>query len=343
MENLKTFRLNHIAKAFAFTSIFALAPNVLAGTNDEPEKETTSEEQEVVEIELKDIKKEYDRQKRYKRVVLSEDKETYVIEGREEEGEKPVDGETFYVKYKKKKNKNVSYRIKKLNQRDGFFLAYSAISSTGDDIYDPEEKSATEFDAHFSYRIQLLGFFVEQPGLSSRRLHGLYASNAWGFNFYNNDNWSLDLFKQFNTEKVEGLAQVQNRNDQRRSGIRATGYYDNSQLQFILSPDARGSQAEDGIEASVSYTHYWQVKNWNIYGSLGAQYQSKEVLSYGQTESETAQSRVNTSAELGLEYALNEDWVLGAFASYNELPSQDSTVDANVNGTRAGVLLSFVF
>ena len=352
MENTKKFNLSPLARTLMFSSLLAIAPSSFAVEDEDPEKEpqTQTEEKKIVELDIENIdelkeelKEEFKRHNRFKRITLSDDKETYTIDGREEEGEKPVDGERFYVKYRKKKDRNVEYRVKKLNDRDGFYLAYSALSSTGDDIYQPDEKSETSFDAHFSYRIQLLGLFVESPGLNSRRLHGLYASNAWGINFYNSDSWSFDLYKQFDTHKVEGLEQVQNRNQDRRGGLRATGYFDNSQLQFIFSPYSRGDQEDDGVEASVSYTHYWQIKNWNIYGSLGAQYQSAEVLSFEQDPIDEAQSRVNTSAELGLEYALNKDWVIGAFASYNELPSQDANDDITVTGSRAGMSLSFIF
>lgn len=188
-----------------------------------------------------------------------------------------------------------------------------------------------------------MSLFVESPGLNSRRLHGLYATNAWGINFYNNENWSLDIYKQTDTEKVEGLSPIQSRNVGRRAGIRATGYFDSSQLQFIYSPYNDSDIHENGLEASVSYTRYWQVKNWNVYGSLGAQYQSKEIVDYFQPDLVADDSRVNTSAELGFEYALNKDWVLGAFASYTKLPSQQADSDSATTGSRAGLLLTFVF
>ena len=56
-------------------------------------------------------------------------------------------------------------------------------------------------------------------------------------------------------------------------------------------------------------------------------------------------SGITTSAEIGVEYPLSTDWVLGGFASYSTLSdraiaSRDDEVE---NGYRAGILLTYVF
>jgi len=340
---------------FTQLSTFALTSTLLFSTGAFASDTSKTEEDKKVEKELEEVskssKKRIKRSGRYRTVTISKDKTYYTIDGSEELGPNPVEGETFYIRYESDKYEEdfekdieeINYRLRNFNHRDGFYMAYSAVSSSGDDLYKMDDSDNASFDTHFSYRLQILGLFVESPGLNSRRLHGLYASNAWGLNFYNSDNWSFDIYKQTDTEKVEGLAEIQNRNYGRRAGLRATGYFDNSQLQFIYSPYSSNGPEEDGVEASLSYTHYWQIKNWNIYGAIGAQYQSKEIVDYYQQDLEVDQSRVNTSAELGLEYALNKNWVLGAFASYNELPSQQSNIKKSTTGSRAGLLLTFVF
>lgn len=361
MENIKSSTPKSGLTGVSLSTLLFLSSNAFASDNPVPADEVrppTSEQQvekELTEIEQAsqkrlDNKKGKKNRGRYKSVTISDDKTYYTIDGKEELGPNPVDGETFYVRYQKEKyeyyeddDHNINYRLRNFNDRDGFYLAYSAVSSSGDNFHQADQSDKVEFDSHFSYRMQILGLFVESPGLNSRRLHGLYASNAWGINFYNGDHWSFDIYKQTNTKKVEGLESVQTRNLNKRAGVRATGYFDNSQLQFIYSPYSSGDQEEHGLEASLSYTHYWQVKNWNIYGSFGAQYQSEEVLDYYQIGQTNDQSRVNTSAELGLEYALNEHWVLGGFAAYNKIPSQQSSNTDVDSGTRAGLLLTFVF
>lgn len=293
----------------------------------------------------------------YHKVELSEDKKHFTIIDIEGQQDQPITDEEFYIKHKshhekhnQKGDENPHVKFESPNQRDGFYLAYSAVSSQGDDFYQTQGgEDVSDFEIHSSYRIQGLGLFIESPGLNSRRMHGLYATRAWGINFYNGKDWSFDLYKQRDTKTIKGLSGIQNRNKYKRAGIRATGYFDNSQVQLIFSPYSTNNSGSDGIEASMSYTRYWQVKNWNLYGSLGVQYQSKEVESYyvedSSLTSEASESRVNSSAELGVEYALNKDWVLGGFISHNKLPSRQESTSAakEQSGTRSGILLTYVF
>jgi hypothetical protein len=197
MENLTHSLLKKSLRNLSLTSMLVLAPNVLAFDDDSVTKELEKEEVKQKEVLDQEREKKDIQHPRYKKITLSDDRKTYTVNGHEEDGELPVQGETLYVKYKKTRQnkKSYSYKYKSMNDRDGFYLAYSAVTTVGDDIYAIDTDSSTEFDAHFSYRIQLAGLFVESPGLNSRRLHGLYASNAWGLNFYNGDNWSFDLYK----------------------------------------------------------------------------------------------------------------------------------------------------
>jgi len=239
------------------------------------------------------------------------------------------------------------------NPRDGFYLGMSAISSRGDDFYISEhDTDEVDFDLDVSYRVQFLGLFVESPGLSSRRIHGLYATPVWGINFFNNDTWSLDLFYETSTKGIDGLEGIQNRKKAKRGGVRATGYFDNSQLQVILTPYSPDNIGSDGLEASISYGHTWQVKNWNFYGNVGVHYRSEEVFDYSleggyQSSSEgfSSSDGISTSAEIGLEYPLSSDWVFGSFVAYRSLSDRviQSRQDDVEDGYKAGVLLTYNF
>ena len=238
------------------------------------------------------------------------------------------------------------------NPRDGFYLGMSAISSKGDDFYLMDHDNDADFDVDVSYRIQFLGLFVESPGLSSRRIHGLYATPAWGLNFFNNDTWSLDLFYETSTKSINGLEGIQNRKKAKRGGLRATGYFDNSQLQVIITPYSPDNVNKDGLEASISYGHNWQFKNWNYYANVGVHYRSKDVYDYNPTtgyqpsaESFTSSDGLSTSAEIGLEYPLSSDWVFGSFVAYRTLSDRvvASRQDDVENGYKAGFLLTYVF
>ncbi|MGB0833985.1 MAG: MipA/OmpV family protein [Psychrobium sp.] len=234
------------------------------------------------------------------------------------------------------------------NVRDGFYLGLSAISSFGDDFRDPlHDDGDAEFETDISFRAQIGGFFVESPGLSSRRIHGLYAPSAWGYNFYSDDTWAMDLYYETSVRHIEGLEGIENLHRSKRGGLRATGYFDSSQLQVMFSPYSPDNGDEDGVEASVSYNMEWQVRNVGIYSAVGAHYRSKDVIdNYSHKLDGTEDySGVSYSAEVGLEYPISTDWVFGGFVRYETLSERTKAArnDGVENGTRAGVLLTYVF
>ena len=236
------------------------------------------------------------------------------------------------------------------NRRDGFYVDVSAISSVGDDYaYAANVDTESEFNVAISYRVQLLGLFIESPGISTRRIQGMYSMPAWGVNFYNSEDYSFDLFYQYSTRGIEGLEGIQTRNEDERAGLRMTGFYENSQLQMIYSPVSRNGEGSDGIEASISYSYNLQFRNTNFYTNLGMQYRSKEVTPYGvQTwadDSLSTKDGISYSAEIGVEYPLTTDWVIGSYVGYNALSERSIAArqDTVEDGYRAGLLLTYVF
>lgn len=248
------------------------------------------------------------------------------------------------------------------NSRDGFFLGLSAISSVGDDFSLPNANDdESTFDIDISYRVQLASLFIESPGLSSRRIHGMYSLPAWGLNFYDDEDWSFDLFYQYSTRGSKGLEGIQFRNEDERAGLRISGYLDNSQLQFIYAPVSRNGEGSDGVEASLSYGYNGQLRNWTYYANVGIQYRSKEVTPYHgygyeglPTDADDGTSAgLSYDVRAGLEYPLTTDWVFAGFVAYHALSdrsisyrqtySQSNTEDHVEDGYRAGLLLSYVF
>jgi hypothetical protein len=236
------------------------------------------------------------------------------------------------------------------NRRDGFYVDVSAVSSAGDDYaFAANFDTESEFDVVMSYRVQLLGLFMESPGISTRRIQGMYSMPAWGVNFYNSEDYSFDMFYQYSTRGIEGLEGIQTRNEDERAGLRMTGFYENSQLQMIYSPVSRNGEGSDGIEASISYSYNLQYRNINIYTNVGAQYRSKEVTPYGiknWVEDDLSTSAgLSYSAEVGVEYPLTTDWVIGSYVGYNALSDRSIAArqDTVEDGIRGGLLLTFVF
>ena len=236
------------------------------------------------------------------------------------------------------------------NRRDGFYVDVSAVSSVGDDYaFAAGADTESEFDVAMSYRVQLLGLFMESPGISTRRIQGMYSMPSWGVNFYNSEDYSFDLFYQYSTRGIEGLEGIQTRNEDERAGLRMTGFYENSQLQMIYSPVSRNGEGSDGIEASISYSYNLQFRNTNFYTNLGMQYRSKEVTPYGVDhfvdDNLSTSAGISYSAEVGVEYPLTTDWVIGSYIGYNALSDRSIAArqDTVEDGYRAGLLLTFVF
>lgn len=236
------------------------------------------------------------------------------------------------------------------NRRDGFDIDFSAISSAGDDYsLSSDESSQSEFNGAISYRVQLIGLFMESPGITTRRIQGMYSLPSWGVNFYNSEDYSFDLFYQYSTRGIEGLEGIQSRNEDERGGLRMTGFYENSQFQMIYSPVSKNKEGSDGIEASISYSYNWHFRNWNYYANLGLQYRSQEVTPYGQEtyleDDLSFSDGINYSAEIGAEYPLTTHWVIGGFVGYNGLDERSIIArdDGIEEGYRAGLLLTLVF
>jgi len=250
--------------------------------------------------------------------------------------------------YRFKKREKDCWSFGRCNQRDGFHYAFSFVSSHGDNFYSDTTES-TDLDSYSSYRAQFAGFFFESPGVSTRRIHGLYADRTWGFNFYNTDQWRLDIYKDRDTKGTRGLDSIKTRNKYKRAGLRLTGFFDSSMLQMDVSPYTDGDQTDAGIESSLSYSYFWQVKNWNFYGSAGVQFQGKEVLNFYEADPVTfdgRSDRINRDVEFGFEYPLSEHFILGGFAAYSHtdqpLPNVLATSNGEHKGFRSGLLLSFV-
>jgi outer membrane scaffolding protein for murein synthesis (MipA/OmpV family) len=131
-----------------------------------------------------------------------------------------------------------------------------------------------------------------------------------------------------------------------RVGIRANGFYDNYFVQAIWTPISLKDDI-GGHQVSLSVRRDWQIKNLNLYASLGALYLSDEITNfyYGVSPS-LSQDIINVlqippedtrttaffspfdanggtvfSTQVGFEYPLSEHWVAGGVFSLQRLPN----------------------
>ncbi|MFT6270475.1 MAG: hypothetical protein ACJAVV_003314 [Alphaproteobacteria bacterium] len=145
--------------------------------------------------------------------------------------------------------------------------------------------------------------------------------NGVGYNFYDYGDWEFDALIHLGLSTTEiGRAPS---DSEFRFGFRATHYSDDAVFRVIASPLGINSE-DDGFYLGSWYVKNWQVKNWNIHGIAGASYFSEDILDNRYSVNffqETANFRnyqagagVTLEFELGVSYALSEDFVFEASA-----------------------------
>lgn len=226
-------------------------------------------------------------------------------------------------------------------------------------------------------RAQYKGFFFEVPGRGLGDRDGLYTGPGLGYNFFNTETWSFDAYFTEESNSIkwrfanpEQVYEIYKDSD-RRFGLRATGYYDKFLTQFTFTPVSLRDEI-GGVALSASIRRDWQIRNFNIFTSIGAKYRSSDILNYyyGITEEEalriskitrywdTAEqlnkfyAPIEVSAgtsvnfQLGFEYPLTENWVLGGF--YSVAKFADSVKNSpfragDATSVMSGLSITYVF
>lgn len=195
-------------------------------------------------------------------------------------------------------------------------------------------------------RAQYKGFFFEAPGRGLGATDGLYTGPGLGYNFYNTETWSFDAYFTQESSSIEWRfanpeqTYVIPKESDQRFGLRATGYYDKFLTQFTFTPVSVRDEI-GGVALSASIRRDWQIRNFNIFTSIGAKYRSSDILNYyyGISEAESLKisevtrywdnseqldefyapteigAGTSINFQLGFEYPLTENWVLGGFYS----------------------------
>ena len=270
-----------------------------------------------------------------------------------------------------------------------FFALSAVLGNTETNLVnrDFQRVNSRENFINLNVEIQLRwnGLFYENPGRSQESVDGLFSGDAIGYNFYNNEYWALDVYAVnafADTEYTfDTLVEERGENDQvinryvdrlrlnrkrdYRLGLRATGYYKDYLAQFIVTPMSFRSEI-GGVNASASLRRTWLVKNWNVYATVGLNYQSSEIIDYyfglPDAEAQLIAEQLNTNespfqayradhgffavGEVGFEYPVTEYFVFGGFITSIARPDavKDSTL--SVSGryvTTAALSLTWVF
>jgi outer membrane protein len=234
----------------------------------------------------------------------------------------------------------------------------------------PDRFDVNQWDIFISGRYQWHGFFLE---VTNNKQTGNNGAST-GYNFYNTEQWSFDVNIQGVYGSQEGVlffyqndqVVVPKRYSTTMVGLRATGRFEQTSVQFSVSPYSLNQEYDDGVHASVWVDRFWQIKNWQFNAALGVTYHSAEILNYyygtpfdqfdGPIEGPTiegfdyqASSGIDVTAQIGVSYPISQDWIFESYARYTDVA--DSITDSPYiqrfstpeSGKEFGLLVSYVF
>jgi len=229
----------------------------------------------------------------------------------------------------------------------------------------PYEDKVEGLSLFVNGRYQWNGLFVEAFYGANERSEGL----SIGYNFYNTEHWNFDI----NTVKAHGEIRVniydgnenlyQQYDKTEMIGLRATGHFGQTSVQFLVAPYSLNDDYDDGLYASMWLGQSWQIKNWELRSSIGVEYRSEEITDYyygisaeqatthfGEFDPEAG---LNVTAQVSMSYPISRHVL---FESYLRHTNYSSAVENNPvlnyassldtrsdKKTEFGVLLSYVF
>jgi len=229
----------------------------------------------------------------------------------------------------------------------------------------PYENEVNHFSMFLNGRYQWNGLFVEAAYGANERNEGLNI----GYNFYNTDNWNFDV----NTINAHGEIHAEIRDQEKilsqhfdntdMIGLRATGNFDQTTVQFMLAPYAISSDYDNAFYASMWLGKSWQVKNWELHGSIGLEYRSAAMLDhyYGISAEEAtehfgsykADAGIDVTTQVSASYPITSNILFETYVKYTDFSNSisDSPVMQFVGGlddrakarTEFGVLVNYVF
>lgn len=189
-----------------------------------------------------------------------------------------------------------------------------------------------------------------------------------GYNFYNTERWNFDLVTNIAHGKNEtgfidqGKVFYKKSDITRMAALRSTGSFDKTTVQFVVATYSFNDEYDNALYTSVWIDQSFQVKNWELYAAFGLEYRSEDMLDYYGIEADRAtdnfkachpSSGIDTTAELGASYPINNKWLFETYYRYTRLA--DSITDSPImkfasnlesrskNMTELGILVSYVF
>jgi len=210
-----------------------------------------------------------------------------------------------------------------------------------------------------AYRFK--GFFIEAS-------QGAMDGISLGYNVWDGSNWTVDIIgvnavgeasggdsePDYTTLSDEQRIQAIDDREQLYSGagISLTGFFGNAIVQYRLLTDTIDN---NGIRSAARLGYSWQIKNWNFYSVLQADYNSRKTNRYWHAVTEEqASSRypaydlgstIAYSGEIGVTYPLSENIVFRTTARSFQLPDAiaNSPLKFDASRTIFTTMISYVF
>lgn len=220
------------------------------------------------------------------------------------------------------------------------------------------------------------GLYVE----ASHGANELSVGNGAGFNFYNTEHWNFDIhfsqahgatkmgfgFLDDSSENDNIIILHMDRDSTQVLGLRATATYGQTTFQVVASPYSFNDDYDDGLFVSAWLAHSWQVKNWELYASVGINYRSEEILNYYYSTSDEivamnaaqlpaygADGGFDVIGQLGVSYPITKDILFESYYRYTDVSDSISNspvmkgfsaLDGRAeNVTEFGMLFSYIF
>jgi len=205
-------------------------------------------------------------------------------------------------------------------------------------------------------------------GLFIEASQGVNDGISLGYNVWSDNNWAADIIAAnaagdasggdpepdyFSLTDAQRVQATEDRDSfYSGAGIRLTGYYGNAIVQYRLLTDTIDN---NGIRSAARVGYSRQVKNWNFYGVLQADYNSRKTnrFWYGVTDVQANSrfpaydlgSTIKYSGEIGVTYPVSENIVLRSNIRSVRMPDDivNSPIRSPVSRTFYTAMISYVF
>ncbi|MBU1310816.1 MAG: MipA/OmpV family protein [Gammaproteobacteria bacterium] len=219
--------------------------------------------------------------------------------------------------------------LKQKRDSGGFFSAGLAVQNSRG-LYQSEDfKVRPEFKGAYYFNN---GLFIEYPGRSDK----FDNQTAMGYNLGTTENWEFDVLLSMAHGELS-YTSVQSSFKKDASpyfGVRAIGTIAGFDTMLVYGTNSNKMNYSNGLYGAAWLGKSWNVNNWHLYSSVGAQYRNAAMLDfyYGVPDNDAvlpaydAKGGVNFIYRAGFKKPLNENWLVEG--NFSVTRYADSIIDS---------------